>query len=160
VADPLGARDELVAGCRGGPAAAGHVCATNWVLHPPSRRIVLVAHRTLGWAACGGHVEAGEAPLAAAVRELREETGLDAAALVALPDPLVVHRTTLGGDRPHTHWNLAFGWIAAEPAPLTGEPGAPARWFAVDALPARRPEDVDAVVEVLLDAARRRDAGC
>lgn len=47
---------------------------------------VLLAHRSAGrtdfpdcWSLPGGHVEAGEAPAAALVRELREELGIEAA---------------------------------------------------------------------------------
>lgn len=153
VADPFGASEELVVGCRGGPAAAGHVCVTNWVLDRARRATVLVAHRSLGWAACGGHVEAGEGVLDAARRELREETGLGPADVAAFPLPLLVHRTAVGGERPHTHWNLAFGWLADEVVPLVGEPGAPAAWFPLDALPPDRPADTDVILTRLLAAA-------
>jgi 8-oxo-dGTP diphosphatase len=43
-----------------------------------SGRVLVIHHRRLGtWLPLGGELEAGETPLEAAVRELREESGLE-----------------------------------------------------------------------------------
>jgi 8-oxo-dGTP pyrophosphatase MutT (NUDIX family) len=53
----------------------------------PDRQILLLLHRKLGvWLGPGGHVDPGEGPDEAALREVMEETGL-AVALVGARDP-------------------------------------------------------------------------
>jgi 8-oxo-dGTP diphosphatase len=53
------------------------------------RRTLLVHHKKLGkWLQPGGHIEAWENPFQAAIREVREETGIDISAHIAQPKQL------------------------------------------------------------------------
>lgn len=95
-------------------------------------RVLLVKHTYLpGWYLPGGGLDPGESAIAAFVRELREETGVELAEaprLVALlPNPRV---------GPRDHVAFFVGRVAGEVLPVAG-PGeiAEAGFFALDALP-------------------------
>ena len=80
------------------------------------------AHGAGSWSFPGGHVDEGERPEAAALRELEEETGLQAA------NPRIVGEsddTFPGGLRYRTHF-IRVDWTGGEPAVC--EPDACARW--------------------------------
>lgn len=56
-----------------------HFCASAILIDPESKKILLVHHKKLKkWVQPGGHIEAGENPEDAAIREIYEETGLHA----------------------------------------------------------------------------------
>jgi 8-oxo-dGTP pyrophosphatase MutT (NUDIX family) len=55
----------------------GHVTAGLFIVDPKTRRLLLHHHMKLDrWLAMGGHLEGGESPAEAALREGREESGL------------------------------------------------------------------------------------
>ena len=83
-----------------------HVTASALIVG--SRGVVLHRHRLLGiWVLPGGHVDAGEQPWQAAVREAREETGLQHLGL-ANDSPELVHVDVHPGPRGHTHLDLRY----------------------------------------------------
>ncbi|HEY6005333.1 MAG TPA: NUDIX hydrolase [Anaeromyxobacter sp.] len=94
-------------------------------------RVVLVRRRfpPPGWALPGGFVEEGETLEAAAVREAKEETGLD----VTLTDLLWVYSDPRRDPRRHTLAAVFLGRAAGEPA--GGDDAAEARGFAWTELP-------------------------
>lgn len=89
---------------------ATHLVSYVVVRDPADGRLLLGAHRKAGlWLPPGGHVEAGEDPWAAAVRECREELGVEA---VASPftggRPLFLTVTRTRGQDIHTDVSLWY----------------------------------------------------
>ncbi len=77
-------------------------------------RVLVIEHRRLKtWLPIGGELEAGETPLEAAVRELREETGLAATfpalhgALDGVPAGLIGYEEHQAGSK-GLHMNFVF----------------------------------------------------
>lgn len=97
----------------------------------PDERIVLVERRNPphGWALPGGFVDAGESLERAAVREAKEETGLD----VRLEEQFFTYSDPGRDPRMHT---ISTVYLArAEGEPRGGDDAKDARAFSWDALP-------------------------
>ncbi|HYJ69652.1 MAG TPA: NUDIX domain-containing protein [Nocardioidaceae bacterium] len=105
------------------------------------REVLLLRRANTGymddhWALVAGHVEPGESCVAAAVREAREEAGVDVAPS-ALEPLCTVHRTD-GSDRPIEQradfFFAAEQWVGV---PVRNEPekASALGWFALAALP-------------------------
>jgi 8-oxo-dGTP pyrophosphatase MutT (NUDIX family) len=118
-------------------------------------RLGLIRHPRLGrWMLPGGHVEPHENPAEAAAREVREETGLDAALVrlprlgsadlvghnpaeveVAVPIWIVEQQVPAEPRRPHPHVHVDHLYLAVadQPKPKTAAE-LPFAWFTIDAL--------------------------
>ena len=141
-------------------------------------RVLLVRHRRLGcWLPVGGELEPGETPLEAAVRELREETGLEgrfsamAEGLEGEPPGLLGYEEHAAGVK-GTHLNFCFAadvasdrlipnaefgewrWITAPVADLDCPPNV--RQLVVRAL-SGRPAPLAAVGHGWIERFNRRD---
>ena len=103
-----------------------HVTASAVVVG--ARGTVLHRHKRLGlWLQPGGHIDAGETPEDAVLREVHEETGLVAAHPPDGPDLFHVDVHPAGR---HVHLDLRYVVTAddADPVPAAGE-SPYARWF-------------------------------
>jgi 8-oxo-dGTP pyrophosphatase MutT (NUDIX family) len=106
-------------------------------------RVLVIEHRRLKtWLPIGGELEPGERPLEAAVRELREETGLTGAfdslagSLDGVPPGLLGYEEHLAGAK-GLHMNFVF--VARVPASAEVTPNAEYdqyQWVDRDALDA------------------------
>ena len=103
------------------------------VIHIPGRGVVLVRRKNPphGWALPGGFIDYGESAPDAAVREAREETGLD----VRLTSLLGVYSDPGRDPRFHT-LSVVYTALAESPDALgAGDDAAETAIFALDALP-------------------------
>ena len=105
--------------------------------------VVLVERKfePLGWAIPGGFVEWGETLETAAIREAKEETGLDVR-LTAL-----LHVYSDPARDPHRHTMTVVYIATADGEPVGGDDAAEAHYFPLDALPSPIVFDHAAIID-------------
>lgn len=112
----------------------GHITASAFIVDPTHLFTLLVWHEKLArWLQPGGHCEeSDESTLAAAVREIEEETGLDSSQLkqvgVGVFD-VDAHRIPARRDVPeHWHYDIRYLFEADRAAPTQ----AGANWVSIE----------------------------
>jgi 8-oxo-dGTP pyrophosphatase MutT (NUDIX family) len=121
--------------------------------------VLLVNHAKAGkWLQTGGHCEPADATLAeAALREAREESGIESLTVDPVPLQLSRHRVPFCGPPPQGghHLDVQFLVHAAADAKIqVGADDDEARWFPLDADAVPEPTDQD--VRDLIAAAKLR----
>lgn len=119
---------------------AAHFTASAWVVSPDRRQVLLAYHNLYGsWAWLGGHADGERDLLAAALREVREESGLMAVPVseeLFSVEILAVAGHEKQGRYVSSHLHLNVTYL------LEADPAAPARckedensrvgWFSLD----------------------------
>ena len=86
----------------------GHITGSAWIVNGAGERVLLTHHRKLGrWLQPGGHSDGNPDTLEVALREAREESGLDVRALDKAIFDLDVHLIPArGGEPAHYHYDV------------------------------------------------------
>jgi 8-oxo-dGTP pyrophosphatase MutT (NUDIX family) len=137
-----------------------HVTASAIVIGP--RGVVLHKHKRLGiWLQPGGHIDDGESPGDAALRECLEETGLRAEHFSGRAE--LIHVDTHDGPRGHYHLDLRFLLAVPDDDPSPPEGESPdARWWTFGELRSHQEPGISGIIDALkiftLRAAESTDA--
>lgn len=133
--------------------ASRHLTASMVIIDPKRGKVLLVHHKAMDlWVFPGGHVDENETPGEAAVREVREETGLivtlpgtEAHGAIRHPLPFLIEERPAPAkpERPgkpaepaHTHIDMVFHTVADSTTPLAAELSevTDARWVPIERL--------------------------
>ena len=118
-----------------------HLTASAWVVSPDRAQVLMACHNLYGsWAWLGGHADGDRDLLAVALREVREESGLEAVRPVS-PDLYSVEILTVDGHEKrgeyvpsHLHLNVTFLLEADPAAPVRRKPdeNSAVGWFGLE----------------------------
>lgn len=124
----------------------GHLTASCWILDHERERFLLTHHRKLGrWLQLGGHADGDSDLLQVALREAREESGMQRFARIdppasggspPLPVDIDVHAIPARrGEPAHEHHDLRFIFVADPGQPLViSDESSDLAWFELEAI--------------------------
>lgn len=119
----------------------GELVVWAWVFDETRTHVLMVDHHLFDvWVTPGGRAGRGEDPLAAAARELFEETGLTCAPVSTTPALVDAIAGVSPDGRSVTTFGAAFVFQADRNEVLSPEDGQPACWWPVAQPPERRRE--------------------
>ena len=92
----------------------GHVTGSAWVVNETGRKVLLTHHKKLGrWLQMGGHADGESDILAVALREVKEESGLDKVEPISREifdiDIHMIPQT--GSEAEHFHYDIRFALV-------------------------------------------------
>lgn len=144
-----------------------HFTASAWVVDPSRERVVMVYHKIYrSWSWSGGHADGESDLLRVALREVREETGLQTLrplheGIWSLEALAVAPHTRRGQFvSAHLHWNLTYLLEAQteETLRVCEEENSAVRWFAAeDVLPHCTEPQMRPIYQKLIERLRRAD---
>ena len=136
----------------------GHVTGSAWLVDAAGKRVLLTHHRKLGrWLQLGGHSDGDPDPLAVALREAREESGLAVRALDHAIFDLDVHRIPARGREPaHLHFDTRFLLVADHDRFRKNDESHALQWVPVDGIRALTEEE--SILRMARKWKARRDA--
>lgn len=118
-----------------------HFTASPWIVNQTRTKTLMVYHRIFdSWSWCGGHLDGSDDPLAVALSEGKEETGLTALTLLT-KEPIAIDLLPVHGHRKnnkyvssHLHCNLTYLCEADDRAQLyiKEDENSAVSWFAFD----------------------------
>ena len=117
--------------------SVGHVTGSAWLVNQPGTHVLLTHHRKLGrWLQLGGHSDGNPDPLAVAMQEAEEESGLRVTPLSKQVFDIDIHEIPARkADPAHFHFDVRFVLRANDSdAFAISEESLELAWVPVDSL--------------------------